>query len=327
MSDLNIVWAWPWWTIMVVINLVNVVICGIVYKRSLISKDGNDPKYRSWMRIMGVIFTVVGLYRSVFVSKYGPQLAWFDTIANSALLVRILAMAAELSFSGLIAFEMLKFNTYIPPAKNTHQNRFMVFINTKSPYILVICIFVAQFFATGGVITKSELLFAIEETLWLVGFVSILPLVIFQLRRVFSIRDKKTAERLNMLRISTVIILIWCIIYSIFMVFLNLPGIWADAINQIETGMPAIKTGLSAIVDAFLIVNVTRLYSDWGFGFLIWHSGYFTLLIWISIYLMQAPRPQEDFGKSKNKSKKIILILIILSIITLLTIIIIPTVF
>ncbi|MFO7796596.1 MAG: hypothetical protein R6W84_10615, partial [Promethearchaeia archaeon] len=293
MSDLNELWAWPWWTIMVIINLVNIVVCGIVYKHSLISNDGKDSKYRNWMRIMGVIFTLVGLYRSVFVSKYGPQLAWFDLIMNSALLVRLFAMAAELSFSGLIAFAMIKFNNYLPPAKKTRQNKLTSFINTKSPYILVICIFLAQFFATSGLITKSELLFAIEETLWLVGFISILPLVILQLRRVLSIKDKEKAEKIKMLRVSTLIIFIWCIIYSIFMVFLNLPGIWADAINQIETGIPAIKTGLSAIIDAFSIINVTRLYSDWGFGFLIWHSGYFTLLVWISIYLMQAPRPRE----------------------------------
>lgn len=60
--------------------------------------------------------------------------------------------------------------------------------------------------------------------------------------------------------------------------------------NQIETGLPAIKTGVSAITDALTIVNESKEYSDWGFGFLLWHSAYFTICTWIALFLMQAPR-------------------------------------
>jgi hypothetical protein len=278
----NTAWAWSWWTIMVVINIVNVVVCGIVFNRSLIPKDEKDSTYRKWMRIMGVIFTIVGAYRAIFVSEYGPQRAWFDSIANSALLIRIFAIFAELSFSGLIAYSMLQFNKYVPDTKNVHRNKFINFMTAKTPYVLVICLFLAQFFATSGVITKSELVFAIEETLWLVGFLAILPLAIIQVHRVYSIRDKEAIGRLQMLRISSVLILMWCVIYVGFSLFLNLPGIWASAIDQIKTGIPTIQTGLNAITDAFSIVNMSRIYNDWGFGFLLWHSGYFTLCVWIS---------------------------------------------
>jgi len=288
-------WAWPWWTVIVIINIVNLVACAVVYKRSLTPKDGdgNDSTYRKRMRIMGVIFTLVAAYRAVFVSKYSTQLAWFDSIANSSLLIRMFAVAAELSLSGLIALAMLRFNTYLPATNDARTNKFKSFMTTKSPYILMICIFLAQFFATSGVITKFRTLGAIEETLWSVGFLAVLPLAIIQLRRVFSIKDKETKERLKMLRKSTIIIAIWCVFYCSYGLFYHLPfECWASAISQLETGLPAIKTGASAITDAFMIVNESKEYSDWGFGFLIWHSAYFSICVWISIFLMQAPRPR-----------------------------------
>ena len=47
---------------------------------------------------------------------------------------------------------------------------------------------------------------------------------------------------------------------------------------------------LKSIVEAFVVVNESKGYSDWGFGFLIWHSIYFSVCVWISIFLMRAPR-------------------------------------
>ena len=83
---------------------------------------------------MGLIFTLVALYRSIFVSRYLYQYAWFDTLANSSLLIRTFAWAAELSFSGLIALAMLKFSADMPnttlgvkPLKLTVQKKRAVY--------------------------------------------------------------------------------------------------------------------------------------------------------------------------------------------------------
>ena len=218
-------------------------------------------------------------------------MAWFDSVLNSSHLIRIFAIAAELSFSGLIALAMLQTNRDLPPSTTESDNGLRSFFTTKSPYFLIFCIFLAQFFATAGVITKSRTLFAIEETFWTIGFLAVLPLAIMQVRRVFAIRDKKEIEQTQMLRRSTVIIAAWCVIYCCYGLFYHLPlESWAGAIDQIKTGIPEIKTGTKAITDAFLIVNESKEYSDWGFGFLLWHSAYFSVCAWISIFLMQAPR-------------------------------------
>jgi len=294
MNDFFATWAWPWWTVIVFINAINLIICFYVFGRSLEPKDGSEDKYRRRMRLMGVIFTLVAAYRSIFVSRYITQLAWFDSVANSSLVIRIFAIAAELSFSGLIALAMLQTNRDFPSLNTENEKGLKSFFTTKSPYFLIICIFLAQFFATAGVITKSRTLFAIEETFWTMGFLSVLPLAILQVRRIYAIRDDNMKEGTQLLRKSTVIIAAWCVIYCCYGLFYHLPlESWAGAIDQIKTGIPEIKTGAKALMDAFVIVHETKAYSDWGFGFLLWHSAYFSICAWISIFLMQAPRLKQ----------------------------------
>ena len=152
------------------------------------------------------------------------------------------------------------------------------------------CIFLAQFFAYGGLIFKSRLSFAIEETLWSAGFFAILPLAIMQAKRVW--RDKQTAG-LQALRLSATVIALWCVVYCSYGVVFHLPfEYWATAIEQLSSNEPAMKFGWSAVGDALMIVNPTQQYSDWGFGFLFWHTAYFTVCVWIALLLMRAPAKQ-----------------------------------
>jgi len=274
---------------MVFINVINVALCTHYYRQSASAPDGNDVYLRR-MRVMGLIFTLVAFYRAIFVSRYLYQYAWFDTIANSSLLIRTLACAAELSFSGLICLAMVRFNADMP-GNSSKSSRFLSVYAAKGPYALVACIFIAQFFATGGLITKSRLLFAIEETLWSLGFLAILPLAAIQFQRSFSRKYDAPSKGLSMLKAFSVINLSWCIIYCSYGLIYHLPTeYWASAFHQLETGLPEIRTGMSAVADALTIVNVTHNYKDWGFGFVVWHSGYFSICVWLAIFLMRGPR-------------------------------------
>jgi hypothetical protein len=289
MSVLDIEWAWPWWATLVIINVVNVALCAHCYRKSLSAPDG-DSVYLKRMRIMGLIFTLVALYRSIFVSRYLYQYAWFDTLANSSLLIRTFAWAAELSFSGLIALAMLKFSADMPHT-NPSTKRLLSLYMRKGPYSLVACIFLAQFFATGGLITKSRMLFAIEETLWTAGFLSILPLAAIQFRQAFATKRLAQDPGLSMLRTFSAVNLGWCVVYCSYGLIYHLPTeYWSSALQQMQTGVPEIRTGIAAVADAMTIVNVTHRYSDWGFGFVIWHSAYFSICVWLAIFLMRGPR-------------------------------------
>jgi len=304
-------WAIPWYMTMVIVNVVSLVYCAIVYKRSLIPRDGKDLTYRKWMRIMGVIFTLVSAYRAISVWSIPYTFRAPNTLA-------------EVSFAGLFAYAMLRFNTYLPATDDARANKFKSFI-TKTPYILVGCLVLAQPIDTWGGVTHFALRGVFVETLWGIGFLSVLPLAIIQLRCVLSIKDKEAKERLRILKYSAIIIATWCVVYCMYRWIFTLPGMWARAIDAIEAGLPPLETGLQAIIDALGISTRTSLeYSDWGFSFLIWHSAYFSICTWISIFLMKAPRPQEISEKRDAKPTLITLVLIAIALISLITFIGLP---
>jgi hypothetical protein len=84
-------------------------------------------------------------------------------------------------------------------------------------------------------------------------------------------------------------------------------------------------TGMQAIINALGIRTRTSLeYRDFGYFGLIWFSSYFSILTWISIFLMQAPRPREISEKTKAKLPLITLALITIGIIALITLIGLP---
>ena len=291
-------WAWPWWSAMVAVNIINVIVCLTIFRRTTRSAGGFSnitDQYQKHMLIMGLIFTMVGAYRAVFVSRYLYQFAWFDVLANSSLLIRFFAIFAELSFAGLFAYAMLRFSKDL--ASNNHTNPALNFIESRSPYLLFFCIFTAQFFTTIATINKNNTLFAIEETLWTVGFLLILPLAFIQLRRALSIKAEAEKNRIRMLLTSSQVIFAWCIGYCSYGVFFHLPmDFFSDTANStmaVTAAVPVAQAGLAAVWDAFFIVNESKEFGDWGFGFLFWHSSYFSICVWLAIFLMRAPRAQE----------------------------------
>ncbi|HEX3476149.1 MAG TPA: hypothetical protein VHT91_14085 [Kofleriaceae bacterium] len=288
MQDDATAWAWPWWTVMVLINAVNLVLCVRLVLRTAGSVDDPDWKYRTWMRTLGVAFTLVAAYRSVFVCRYSTQMAWFDTLANSSLLIRGFALLAEVSFSGQFALALIQANRDLCAEPTDPMARRFA---RRAPYVLWGCISLAQVFATTGVITKSELAFAIEETLWFIGFATVLPLAVRQLRRASAMRD---SGRFEPIRRFAILQVLWCAVYCTWSGCLNLPIAWAAAVRQIRTGVPEIRHGWSAVRDALLVVHESKAWSDWGFGFVFWHSSYFSVCVWLSLFLMTAPRARQE---------------------------------
>jgi hypothetical protein len=297
-------WAWPWWTVMVLVNLMNLIACARVLARTRGSSADPASRYRDRMRIMGVVFTVVGAYRSVFVCSYVTRMAWFDTLANSALLIRLLAVFAELSFSGQFAFAMARVNCDLsmsPAAGAPMVSRLLV---RRAPWFMWSCIFLAQIFATASVITRSKLLSAIEETLWAVGFLSVLPLAVMQFRRASAVRD--SSGRFDLVRTFTRVSLSWCAIYCTWALAGSLPfWIWPGALTQMRTGCPPVQYGLLAVREAFTVVHESKAWGCWGGAFLFWHSAYFSLCVWISIFLMNGPRARRPAVDSPGSQERL----------------------
>lgn len=294
MTETEWTWAWNWWSALVAINIVNLIACCVLFSRSRKSGDLEHTHYRKLMRNFGAIFILVAVYRAVFVSSYLNQLAWFDTIANSSLLIRFIAIFAEISFASLIMLALLQLNKEVPGPARGAPERAPGFLLTKTPYVLFACIFIAQFFATTATITKIEVLFAIEETLWGVAFLSILPLILVQLARIYSYKDGKPREELKLYRGFTLMMAVFTVGYCAYSLLYHLPiEIWPSAIAQwqMENPIPAIRTGGQAVKDALFVVNETKDFTTWGgVGFLIWYTGYFSLCGWMVLFLMTGPR-------------------------------------
>ena len=292
-TDTTWTWAWYWWGTLVALNVIHVIIGIFLFIRSRKDTYPDDAKYLRMMRTMGLIFITVAFYRSIFVSSYLRQLAWFDSVLNSSLLIRSFAIFAELSFAGLITKSLLRMNEDIPEFIET-KNKFPTFLQTKTPIIFFGCIFIANIFATSATITKIDLLFAIEETFWGIGFVSIIPMLIISLRKLSAYRNTPAWINLQQIRISTLVIAIWSIGYSLFELGFNLPIVyWPTAIAQLQMPNPdpTFRFGFQAILDAFLIVHKTQDLNAWGgMGFIIWHTGYFSICVWIVLFLMTGPR-------------------------------------
>jgi hypothetical protein len=286
-------WAWPWWTVMVLINALNLIVCARVFMRTRASAGDPDARYRGRMRVMGVIFTLVAAYRSVFVCMYYSRMGWFDSLANGPLLIRLLALFAEVSFAGQFALSMIRVNRDLAMSPAEGGSTLSRFFIQRAPYCLWTCICLAQICATTGVITRSLFALAVEETLWSIGFLSVLPLAFMQWRRASAVQDR--SGRFALVRIFTRVNLLWCAVYCTYGVIFALPlSIWPSAVAQMRTGLPPLELGLSAVKGAFKVLHASQAWGDWGFGFLFWHSSYFSICVWISIFMMNAPRRLRD---------------------------------
>jgi hypothetical protein len=153
---------------------------------------------------------------------------------------------------------------------------------TKLPFVAVGCIFVAQFFAFAGLITQYRTPFAIEEALWALAFLSITPLVIMGL--------KKQNDTAKGFKTFLIIMAVWCGGYLAFQCFYALPFMYFANLAQ-DAGKIVSGDALKQAISAY---TVTRDFNTWGgFGFIIWHSGYFSLCSWMTLFFMSAPRKKS----------------------------------
>ena len=286
-------WATTWWSIVLMISVINLAIGIYIFIQSRKEKT-SKMNYRKMMAITGLIFLSVAMYRSIFISRYLTQLAWFDSFLNSSLLIRSFAVFAEISLAFLIMNGLLHFNKEFEISEKFKNSTLLQFFINKAPRLLLILIIVAQPFAYGGLFFKLRILFAIEETLWGIGFLLIIPLVLIQVKMMFSLKDKSLKQSYVLYRMMTMILALFSVGYVFYSLFYHLPiEYWPAAIDQVRmaTPEPEITFSFQAIWDSLVVINPTRDYDAWGgMGFVIWQTGYFTICGWIALILMSGPR-------------------------------------
>jgi len=238
-------------------------------------QEPGSSGYFMILRIMGIVFVSVALYRSIFVSSYPDRLVWFDTIFNSPFVVRCLALFAELSFIGMIAAVLLRLCKDMGLSGDRSKTEALL---VKTPYIAGACILIAQPFAFIGLTTQYTTLFAIEEAFWALAFLSITPLIFYAL---------KNKEQTVGYKLFLTVMAVWCVGYLSFQLFFALPFMYFSEVAQ-DIGRVVPPDSLRVAIFNY---TVTRDFNAWGgIGFIIWHSGYFSLCSWMSLLYMSAPR-------------------------------------
>ena len=283
-------WSWPYWSIMVTINVISTLVFIFLSIRMFKASrnDLDNSRYRKTLFIFGLIYVLVALYRSVFISSYTGRLAWFNTMANSMIVIRILATFAEISFAFLISLVLQHMNKELELPKYVTNRKWLKNYLLFSPYIIIICLSIAQLFAWTGLITQYLILFAIEETLWTLGFASILPLVIIQWINLF--KHKKNDKSVIMYKLFCVVLGSFTIGYLLFQIAYQLPfGYYLNIANDFKTGIH-LPLNFESFKLALYDFYPTRSFNEWGgIGFFIWHSGYFSICVWMNIYFAYGP--------------------------------------
>ena len=278
-----------WWTVMVAVNLVSVIVYFILYRKSVATDRFEiiNAGYKKIMRNAGAVFVCVSMYRSIFVCSYPNRLVWFDSMMNSPFIIRIFATFAEISFALLVMVPVLHLNKEMPLKcrfARTRAGHFMVY---KMPYLTFICLFTAQFCAYGGLFTQHLTLFAIEETLWTLGFFASFPAALCHLIDVF--KHYKNDRTVRLIKLHLILLCVYTVGYLIYQIGFSLPFTYysqlaADLAKPHLYGMEAIRNGIFAYTPC-------RDFETWGgIGFFIWHSGYFSICTWMNIVYAMAPR-------------------------------------
>jgi len=277
-------WATFWKLALMVANLACLVIAVMLFAKSK-KREALNPENAGYLRILricGLIFVAVALYRSVFMARYGGRLAWFDTIFNSPFVIRCLACLAEVSFIGMIATILVRQNKTLTLAKS---NRSLLAL---TPHIAFCCISLANFFAFSSLITQFPIFLFIEESLWAAAFICITPMVFLGLTK---IRKQENADKGS--RIFFIVMAVWCVGYNLYQCFYALPFNYFPRV--VASAVKAVPP--DALRQAIFGYTVTRDLSVYGgFGFIIWFTGYFSLCVWMTLLFMTAPgsaKPQE----------------------------------
>ena len=283
-----------WHAAMVGVNILCSVIYFFLYRKS-VQQDRSEPenvRYKKILRNAGAVFVAVSLYRSIFVCSYPNRISWFDTMFNSPLVIRVFATFAEISFALLVMGPVVHLNKEMPlrtcKFANSSIGNFMVY---KMPYGTFICLFAAQFCAYSGLVTQHLTIFAIEETLWTIGFFCSFPAALCHLVDVF--KHHKNDRSMRLIKLQLVLLCVYTFGYLIYQIGFSLPFTYysqlaADLAKPHYYGMQAVK-------DAVFKFSMCRDFNEWGgIGFFIWHSGYFSICTCMNMVFAMAPRKLKD---------------------------------
>jgi len=262
-----------WWTCLSCIFIFNLFLLAFSYKVYRRKKGGMSPeliKFRNWQFYLATIYTFGCGFRSILPRGDIRRIVLVDHWISAIAIGRTVATIAELSFILQLSLMLYEGGKY--SGNKTIQQL------AKLPFPLII---IAEVFSWYACTTTNYIGTVIEESLWAVS-ASIILVGLLMARKHYIKRQ------LNFIKAAS----IGCLAYVVYMVMVDVPQYYHGWIAGRSEGKI-----YSTLSDGFREVatqwTFTRAHADWQYEF-VWMTLYFSLAVWLSIYLMNAPHMDKN---------------------------------
>jgi hypothetical protein len=257
-----------WWVTLSVISVLNIL--AWFYSAWLFNQRKaviNPAIYRGRRVIlwMSGIYVIVCAFRSFLPRIDLERICLVDSWLSNVLLGRSITTVAELSFIMLCV-------VLLREAGRGTNDRFSLTVSI----LLIVLIMAAEGFSWYAAITTHYLGSVIEESLWTVAGALLIASFI-------SLRPHVSGRHKHFLNAM----IIFCTGYLVFMITVDVPMYWARW--QADTAMAVEYLSLKqGIADAAKACSVNYDWEIWREE-IPWMTLYFTVAVWLSIYLTHAP--------------------------------------
>lgn len=266
-----------WWGGMSAVAVLNLIL--LIYSRKLLmskmpSMSEMVQKVRKYQFLLASIYTIGCGFRSILPRGDVRRIVLVDHWISAIAIGRSVATIAELAFVAQWAFLLHEIG------KGSRDNSVL-----SISKMIVPMIFVAECFSWYACTTGNFFGTIIEESLWAVA-ASLTMIGFFRGRKHYEGTQK------NFLSAGSVA----AFGYVIYMVTVDVPAYITNWMaNQAEGKV--YSTLSEGFVEVATVWRQTYAEADWQYEF-VWMSLYFSVAVWMSIYIMNGP--EMDKGLKKN---------------------------
>ena len=281
-----------WWFSLSTIGIINVTIALRIF---LFSKSKYQPitKNEKAVQICGLIYSICCAFRSILPRLDVERVCMYDTWLSYIAIGRTVAFIAEVSFAyqlssilSELSLGLIKEYEKYQCIKDTEKGLF--FIHKVISQIQFWMLVIANLFCWTSVITTNQIFHAIEESLWMLS-----ALLLFISYSFIRFKANNLQQNYPKFQIPNDILNLFYVIlfltpiYILFMIFFDIPMYYHRWLLDESIDRKYLDF-ISGVFDSFQCREVTKSFDFWK-NEMPWMSGYFSVAVWISIWLMRSP--------------------------------------